>query len=122
MSDETSDNLESEDWYSAMLCFIYINSVRGQVLQDDCVFLVRAHSFEDAFRKFLAVGRRKETSYKNDEGHDIKVLLAEILTMDRIGQDLDGAEVHSDLQEIEDPEITFETPIDPARSRPDQTM
>ena len=42
--------------------------------------------------------------------------------MDRIGQDLDGAEVHSDLQEIEDPEITFETPIDPARSRPDQTI
>ncbi|MBS0224340.1 MAG: DUF4288 domain-containing protein [Proteobacteria bacterium] len=91
-------------------------------MQDDCVFLVRAHSFEDAFRKFLTVGRSKETSYRNEEGHDIKVLHAEILTMDRIGQDLDGAEAHSDLQEIEGPEITFETPIDPARSRPDLTM
>lgn len=122
MSDETTDDQDPEGWYSAMLCFLYINSVRGQVLQDDCIFLVRARSFEGAFKKFLLVGRQKETSYKNDEGHDVKVVLAEILTIDKIPDDLDGAEVHSDLQEIEDPEITFETPIDPARSKPGQTI
>lgn len=122
MNDETTDDQGPEGWYSAMLCFLYIDSVRGQVMQDDGIFLARARSFKDAFKKFLVVGRQKETSYKNMEGHDIKVVLAEILTIDKIPDDLDGAEVHSDLQEIEDPEITFETPIDPERSKPGQTI
>ena len=48
--------MSDQDWYSGLLRFVFLNADRGKVMRNDCVFLVRAESFDDAFAKLVARG------------------------------------------------------------------
>lgn len=83
-------------WFSAIPRFYIVTATEGQIRGEDSVYLTRAADFEEAFRKFLAIGRREETSYKNWYGHEVRRRLAAVAFMDRVGDiDLDGVEVSS---------------------------
>jgi len=108
-------------WFSATLGFYILSSAEGKIRGEESVFLVRAAAWDEAFKKFLAVGRREETSYKNYLGHEIRKRFVGVTIMDQVGDvDLDGVEVSSTPLFEEDPTITFDTPLDPDRSVPGQ--
>ena len=108
-------------WYSATLRFYDVSSAEGRIGGEDSVFIVRAESWEQARKKLLAAGRRKEESYKNVYGHEIRHRLVGVIIMDRIGDvDLDGVEVSCTPLFEEDPNVTFDTPLDPDNSVPGQ--
>jgi len=112
--------MNEQHWYSAELRFCTVTSADGKVSEEDSIFLVRAEEFEEAFQKFLALGRRREESYKNMYGHDVRVRFVEILTINEVFHDtLDGAEVWCESRDAEDPNFTIDTPLDPAASKPD---
>ena len=107
-------------WFSATLRFYLVSSAEGRIGGEDSVFRVSATDWDKAFQKFLAVGRREETSYKNYLGHEIRQRFVGVMIMDRVGDvDLDGVEVSCMPLLEEDPTITFETPLDPATSVPE---
>jgi hypothetical protein len=87
------------------------------------VYLVRAEDFDDAFRNFLDVGRRSETTYKNYLGEEARHRLVEITTLDIICSDnLDGVEVACTPVFEADPKITFDTAFDLEHSDPTQSI
>lgn len=115
--------MSDENWYSATLRFFIISSSVGKLRAEDSIYLVRAVDFSDAFRKFLALGLKNETTHKNHQGDEIRHRLAAITTLDVIPkQDLDGVEINSMPVFEADPGVTFTTPLDPARSSPTQTI
>ena len=108
-------------WFSATLRFYTVSSVEGRLLGEDSVFLARAGHWDEAFKKFLAVGWREESSHKNYLGQEIRKRFVGVMIMDRVGDvDLDGVEVSSTPLFEEDPNITFETALDPEKSVPEQ--
>lgn len=120
MTNETNGEV-GENWYSGTLRFFFLSSAKGRIAYEDCVYLVHATSFKAAFNKFLAAGRRYETSFTNEYGHEVRIRLAAILTWDRIDDDLDGAQITSQIIDDDDPRITFDTPLHPENSRPEHT-
>ena len=114
--------MSKQHWFSATLRFYTVVADVGKIGGEDSVFLVRAEDFKAAFRKFLAVGKKTEKSYKNAFGKEVRVRFVEIVTIDQIDEDdLDGAEVISLSISDEDPAITFSSPLDPDKSRPTHT-
>jgi hypothetical protein len=107
-------------WFSATLRFYTVSSAEGRLSGEDSVFLVRATDRDQAFKKFLAVGRRHETSYKNYLDHEIRIRFVAVTIMDELGDvDLDGVEVSCTPLFDEDPNFTFDTPLDPDNSVPE---
>jgi hypothetical protein len=115
--------MSDENWYSATLRFFTLTASGGKRKMEDSVYLVRAEDFDDAFRKFLEVERRSETTYKNHLGEEVRHRLVEITTLDIIRSDnLDGVEVACTPVFEADPKITFDTAFDPEHSDPTQSI
>jgi hypothetical protein len=114
--------MSEQHWFSGMLRFFFVSSGEGKTNGESSVVLVRAGDFDQAFRRLLEIGKSRETSYKNAFGHDVRIVFVEVATLDMIRVDtLDGAEVYSEFTGERDPAITFDTPVDPARSQPGHT-
>lgn len=112
--EEGSSNVNDESWYSATLRFYSVTREMGRVGGEDVVHLIRAPSYGDAVRKFLALGRSREHSYVNGCGHMLRVRFVGLVTVDSIADDdLDGAEIVSIPLMEEDPSFSFDTPLDP---------
>lgn len=112
--------MSKQYWYSATLRFYDITAVEGLVGGDDSVYLTRAADFEEAFQKFLAIGRRQETSFKNWDGHEVRKRFVAVTLMDKVGDiDLDGVEISSTPLVDEDANITFETAFNPENTVPE---
>lgn len=115
--------MSDENWYSATLRFFTIVSSDGKLKEEDSVYLLRAPDFRDAFVKFLELGRKNETTYKNHLNEEIRHRFVEITTLDIIrSDDLDGAEVACTPILKADPAITFDTVFDPAKSDPTHSL
>jgi hypothetical protein len=88
------------DFYSARLliiCLVADGSGRKRNLFDNSVIVFRAKNAEDAFKRALQLGRKREHDYKNSKGQLVRWVLVDILNVDRIGRTLDGKEVASSL-------------------------
>jgi hypothetical protein len=111
--------MSDDTWFSATLRFVWVNSALGQVRAEESVFLAKASDFGEALRKFLQIGRQKETAYKNYLGELIKKRFSEIKTLDIIAScDLDGAEIQSTPIFESDPTMTMDGLLDPGSSKP----
>lgn len=111
-------------WYSACLRFVVLVEGHGAQHYNDQVRLVRAASFEDAFRRAVEVGTSAEQTYLNGDRERVRWALKEILTLDVLSSRLaDGAEVFSWMPEIEakDRTLLWDATFDPAHSNPSQT-
>lgn len=108
-------------WYSGTLRFFTVTADEGRVDGEDSIYLVRAIDWDEAFGRFLDIGRRKETSFINGFDQETRVRFISIRTIDPLDEeDLDGVEVSCVPLEEEDPQFTFETPVDPEKSNPGQ--
>lgn len=102
------------NWYSATLRFYRVTAEMGRVGGEDTVYLFRARGFDDAVKRFLALGRRKEHSYLNSHNHELRVRFVGLVTVDIIkANNLDGAEIVSTPLMETDPSFSFDTPLDP---------
>jgi len=101
-------------WYSATLRFYRVTAEMGRVGGEDAIFLFRARTFDDAVKRFLALGRSKEHSYFNLHNHELRVRFVGLVTVDYIeGDDLDGAEIVATPLMERDPSFSFDSPLDP---------
>jgi hypothetical protein len=114
--------MSKQYWYSATLRFYVVTANEGRVSGEDSVYLTRAANMEEAFQKFLGIGRREETSYTNWYGHEARNRFVAVAFMDKVGDiDLDGVEISSTPLLEEDPNVTFDTSFNPENSIPEYT-
>lgn len=110
-------------WFSATLRFFIVNSAAGKMRAEDSVFLATAADFDDAFQRFLELGKQSETNYRNHQDEEIRRRFAAITTLDMVpASDLNGVEINSTPIFEADPHFTLDTPLDPAGSKPTQTI
>ncbi len=82
----------TDDWFSARLrCVLLIQDV-GAVRYMDSLYLLRATDFAKAFTRVLDLGRREEKEYRNHDGQLVRWRFKEVLSLDIIAAQLDGAE------------------------------
>jgi len=113
--------MNNHKWYSGTLRFFTVTADEGRVDGEDSIYLVRAFDWDEAFRRFLDIGYKKEASYVNWLEQETRVRFIAIRTMDVLDEeDLDGIEVSCVPLDGEDPHFTFETPVDPGKSKPGQ--
>jgi hypothetical protein len=114
---------EMKDWYSAKLRFAVLIESKGLDGYMDSLLLFRADDFVGAFQRALDLGRRREVTYLNSEGHSVAWRLAEVVSLDVIRvESLDGAEVYSEPVVHQDPNVPMETDFHPELSQPTQTF
>ena len=113
--------MSNRRWYSGTLRFFTVTADNGRVDGEDSIYLVRALNWEDAFRRFLAIGHKKETAFINGFNQETRVIFVSVRTMDVVDkEDLDGVEVSCVPLDGRDPQFTFETPVNPEKSEPGQ--
>ncbi|MDQ3577357.1 MAG: DUF4288 domain-containing protein [Actinomycetota bacterium] len=112
-----------EDWYSARIRLVCLIEGEGAARFQDSVVLLRASSFQAALTRAVDVGRSHEEEYTNADGQRVVWRLKEIISLDVVKTDLDGAEVYSEPVELapaeQDP---FDTVYTPEGSQPTQTI
>lgn len=87
-------------WFSASMRVLCLVEDGGTNTQDVCVHVFRAKGREDAFSRALELGETHETEYLNQYGKLVRWRFERVLTLDMIGEELDGAEVFSELSEV----------------------
>ncbi|XXU32036.1 DUF4288 domain-containing protein [Sorangium sp. So ce887] len=90
----------------------------------DSIHLFKASDFSEAMRRAVEMGKVHEQEYLNAEGWRVRWVLASIILLDLIGDELtDGAEVYSEPVEINaDEAVGFDHQFFPDKSEPTQTM
>lgn len=113
--------MNNQRWYSGTLRFFTVTADEGRVDGEDSIYLARAVDWEDAFRRFLAIGHNREMTFINGFNQETRVIFISVRTMDVLdNEDLDGVEVSCVPLEGTDPQFTFETLVDPDKSEPGQ--
>ena len=99
-----------------LVCFI-----AGQaedVLMNVIVFV--SEDWQHAFDRALALGGALERSYTNSSGELVEWRLAEVVTLDELGDHLDGREVYSYRSDIR-PQDRDPSNFNPVSARPTQS-
>jgi Domain of unknown function (DUF4288) len=95
-----------ESWFSAKLRVLCLIEGHDEVTQDEVVHIFRATDFEAAFHRALDLGRSHETDYPNGDGKIVRWRFERVVTLDQISAaDLDGAEVYSEMSDVESPRV-----------------
>jgi hypothetical protein len=111
-------------WFSTKLRFAIMVEPVGADTLNDCVFMLRAADFDEAFQRAVSVGHASEKKYRNLEGQLVQWVFSEIVSLDVIqSEDLDGKEVYSEPIHLSNERaIPFKTAFNPAASKPLQTI
>ena len=68
-----------EDWFSSKMIFgVLVEGVGANLLMSS-IIVFKAKSFEEAFKKALELGKKKEQEYLNDENKKVRWQLKEIV-------------------------------------------
>ena len=105
-------------WYSAMAVFVVRigDSSKGHIQRS--VYLVRATDFDDALSTVIARARRDEEAYKNCDDEWVRWMLADIETLDQLGDGIeDGREVYSEPR-FDIPLDSYAFPFKPENAKP----
>jgi hypothetical protein len=85
--------------------------------------LFRAADFDEAFQRALALGRAQEEEYLGGEGEKVRWRLKEVISLDILDEELDGAEVYSEPVALAPGETySFDVTFEPEKSQPTQTV
>jgi hypothetical protein len=89
----------------------------------DCVHVFLAGDWDAAFQRALELGRSHEEEYRNEAGDSVRWVLAEVISLDRVrSESLDGAEVYSEIMEVEPSGANRPPQLTPELSQPTQTI
>ena len=111
------------EYYSAWLeyiCLVEDDQPQQKRTFDQCIVIVRARSYPQAFKKVLKLGLSQETGeYENYQGMKVRWVLVEVVKLQRIGRTVDGKEVCS-LLDVRRPRkpLAFRKQFHPERSKP----
>jgi hypothetical protein len=106
-------------WFSSKVRLVVLLEKEGAWRYADSVLVFRAADFGEAFQRALALGRELEEEYLNGEGEKVRWRLKEIVSLDVLDDDLDGAEVYSEPVALEPGEgYTFDVRFEPEKSQP----
>lgn len=110
-------------WFSAKMRFVILVEGTGGETLNDRVYVFRSNDFPAALERALEIGRRGQSEYRNGDGMRVQWSLMEIISLDMLTADLDGAEVYSEPVHLP-PEkvIPFDTTFRPEDSQPTQTI
>jgi uncharacterized protein DUF4288 len=115
----------AREFYSARLLHVAIvgdKRPRRRQLCDETVTSFRALNEADALRCALKIGRSRQHQYRNDRGHVVRWVFAEVLAMTRIGAMVDGVEVSSRLHDRLLPKpASLRTRFHPEKCKPQWT-
>jgi hypothetical protein len=110
-------------WFSCKLRMVVLLEKQGATRHADSVFLFRAEDFDAAFQRALELGRAEEDDYIGGEGEKVRWRLKEIISLDILGEELDGAEVYSEPVALAAGETyNFDASFEPEKSKPTQTV
>jgi hypothetical protein len=91
-------------------------------LINETIVILRAASRRGAMRRALELGRASEHEYLNTKGKRVRLVFAEILTLDALPRELDGAEIWSTLEpRTLSHSVSFDSRFRPAASKPFET-
>lgn len=110
-------------WFSAKLRYAVLKEPVGLQMYMDSICLFRATDYDQAFQRALDYGIKDEKSYSNADTQRILWKLASIISLDRIGEDLqDGQEICSEPIDVPaDQILPFGHEFHPEASKPTQT-
>jgi uncharacterized protein DUF4288 len=112
-------------WFSTKVRYAVLSETDGLRFYMDSILLFRSEDdWEDAFRRALDEGIRKEQAYENADGKRVVWKLASVISLDRIGEMLgDSQEVYSERVSAPDDQLLqFDSEFHPERSQPTQTF
>ena len=111
-------------WFSSRIRLVCSIANKGPIDFWDSIYVFKASSFKDGFKRALNIGKSQEEEYLNKEGEEVHWELFEILTIDQIhGDELDGAEVYFESVKVgKGNKIRFLNGFKPALSKPVQTI
>ena len=110
-------------WYSSKVRLVVLMEKQGATRYSDSVFLFRAEDFDQAFQRALELGRAQEEEYVGGEGEKVRWRLKEVVSLDVLGDELDGAEVYSEPVSLAPGEAyAFDVAFEPEKSQPTQTV
>lgn len=110
---------EMKHWFSATLRLLVVVGGRPSS-RADFVVIFQAIDWETALERALELGRAREEGYLNDAGQEVRWVLKEIVTLDQLAENLDGAEVL--YQSADVPPENSGRDLRPEDSRPAQTL
>lgn len=101
-----------KQWWSASCKIIcLVNQKPGEIGGMQSTHLIRAEDYDDAFEKAIAVGKSLEESYVGGSGGSVDWKFTEIVTLDRIGDELvDGVEVYSQPASVDPDNFVLSDP------------
>ena len=112
----------TQQYYSARLLHIAVVGGRRRLrkhLCDETVFVFRATSDVDAFRRAIKIGRSHEHEYRNKYRQIVRWAFAEVIAMTCIGRVADGLEVSSRLyHRVLSKRTSLRQRFHPERSKP----
>ena len=114
------------EFFSARLLYIILvddGRSRKRNHYDDSIIVFRARNLEHAFKRALALGRERESTYKNQLGQTVRWALVSIENLDWVGRKVDGKEVASNLHyRTSKRAISPKRSFHPERSKPDGSL
>jgi len=115
--------MSKETWFSSKLRFVIMVAPVGGDILNDRVILFKAKDFDHAFQRALAIGEMSENEYLNDEANLVSWKFMEVISVDVIRSNLDGAEIYSEpIHLSEEKMIPYGTEFNPRASEPIQTI
>ncbi|WP_437290962.1 DUF4288 domain-containing protein [Sorangium sp. So ce406] len=125
-SQETSNRWKvcQVSWFSSKIRIACLIESEGIHRYMDSVHLFKASDFSDAMKRALDLGKAHEQEYLNADGKRVRWLLASVISLDLIGDDvMDGVEVYSEPVEVPAGEVVdFDHRFSPEKSEPTQTV
>lgn len=110
------------NYYSARLlvvCIVNDGESSNNHTCDYPIIVFRAKNEMEAFEKAIELGRNQETIYKNEEGQEVRWVLAAVEEVWSLGKEIDGVEVGSimDVWESEE-KINYHHKFNPEKELP----
>jgi hypothetical protein len=105
-------------WFSAMTVFVVRIGANNAGWVQRNLYLIKGADFDEAKAAVITRARQDEQVYTNADGDPVRWMLAEVETLDCLGETLeDGREVYSEPRE-DLPISEFTEPFTPELSEP----
>lgn len=110
-------------WFSSKLRFAVLQEGAGAPYFSDLIVLFRSADFDAGFQRALSLGRGREKEYVGGEGHRVRWRLKEVVSLDVLDDELDGAEVYAESVDARPADaLQFDSTFTPEARIPPQTV
>ena len=98
-----------------------VDGIGGVRYEDDAIVL-KAANWDDARTRALDLGRAKEKTYRNSENRQVRWALERLVTLDELGEIVDGLEIYSQPSNLGIQAVPFDQEFRPELTEPTQSV